>query len=287
MTIYEKAFAKLNLCLKVGERLGNGYHKIESVMQSCSLSDDIRLEKAEVIKLACSDPSLPSGRDNLAFRAAEVFFDRAGIKGGADIYIEKRIPKAAGLGGGSADAAAVLRGLNRLYERGFSLKELERISAPLGTDVPFCVRGGTCAARGIGDELTALPDIEPLDLVIAVHGEGISTPYMYAQTDMRPNEKAKVDIGLMLKAVGSGRVGDIASAAANSFSLIAARLRPEIPRVIGELKKRAALCACISGTGPSVFAIFQGAQEAKTAAADLNAIGIFAVCCQSVRAFTE
>lgn len=289
MTITEKAFAKLNLCLKVGEKMPNGYHEVETVMQSCSLADVLSFTSSDdgLIELSCSDKELPTDKGNLVYRAAEAFFAHTGLKNGVKIHLSKLIPKAAGLGGGSADAAATVRGLNRLFKAGLSYAELEKLVAPLGADVPFCVRGGTCSAVGIGNLLSPLPELETLNLVVAADGEGIATPLMYSEFDRFPEKRCAVNYRLMLDYIMDGETERMALTVANSFSAIAKELRPKISAVIEELKAYGALCAEISGTGPSVFGIFRTEQRAKEAAAALNAKGIFAKPCFSTPALDE
>lgn len=289
MTVTEKAFAKLNLCLKVGEKMENGYHGVETVMQSCSLADELRFTDTDgrIIEITCTDKDLPTDRGNLVYRAAETFFAHTGIKSGVKIFVTKRIPKAAGLGGGSTDAAATVRGLNRLFKTALSYGELEELVAPLGADVPFCVRGGTCSAVGIGNVLSPLPDLETFNLVVAADGEGISTPLMYSEFDRLPEKRCAINYRLMLDYIMDGEMERMAITVANSFSAFAKELRPQISAVIEELKNYGALCAEISGTGPSVFGIFRTEKRAKEAAEALNSKGIFAVACKSTFALDE
>ena len=160
MSCVEKAYAKVNLTLAVGEKRPDGYHEVVSVMQRVSLHDTLTAERtASGISLTCSDPALPAGEENLAHRAATLFFRETGITGGAALALEKSIPSQAGLGGGSSDAASVLLALRRLYAPALSDTALEAMAAALGSDVPFCVRGGTCLAEGRGEILTDLPPL--------------------------------------------------------------------------------------------------------------------------------
>lgn len=152
------AHAKINLFLDITGKLADGYHLLETVMQSVDLSDIVTIEQSDEITVSCSDPEIPENEGNICYKAAELFFELLGRRGGADIYIDKRIPHGAGLGGGSADAAAALRGLNALFGKPFDEKTLLKLAAKVGADVPFCLVGGTKLCTGIGD---VMADIEP------------------------------------------------------------------------------------------------------------------------------
>lgn len=154
--IIETAHAKINFTLSVGSKRADGYHSIDSLMHSISLSDRITLTKAEAITLSVTEGEAPLGRENLMVRAAERFFEETGLSGGVSMTLAKRIPSEAGMGGGSSDAAAVLRGLARLYETELSLATLARWGASLGADIPFCVVAGAARCQGIGEKLTPL-----------------------------------------------------------------------------------------------------------------------------------
>lgn len=181
--ITEKAFAKINLTLSVGEKRKDGYHDIDSVMHSISLHDKITLEKSGEISLSVTKGSAPSGQENLMWKAAELFFAETGISGGVRMELEKHIPAQAGLGGGSSDAAAVLRGLNRLMKTGLSEEELSDIGKQIGADVPFCITGGCCRCRGIGEQLTKVPGWNGLPLVIVRPSVAVETGKAYAVLD--------------------------------------------------------------------------------------------------------
>lgn len=181
--ITEKAFAKINLTLSVGEKRKDGYHDIDSVMHSISLHDKITLEKSGEISLSVTKGSAPSGQENLMWKAAELFFAETGISGGVRMELEKHIPAQAGLGGGSSDAAAVLRGLNRLMKTGLSAEELSDMGKRIGADVPFCITGGCCRCRGIGEKLTKVPGWNGLPLVIVRPPVAVETGKAYAVLD--------------------------------------------------------------------------------------------------------
>lgn len=181
--ITEKAFAKINLTLSVGEKRKDGYHDIDSVMHSISMHDKITLEKSGEISLFVTKGSAPPGQENLMWKAAELFFAETGISGGVRMALEKHIPAQAGLGGGSSDAAAVLRGLDRLMKTGLSAEELSDMGKRIGADVPFCITGGCCRCRGIGEKLTKVPGWDGLPLVIVRPPVAVETGKAYAVLD--------------------------------------------------------------------------------------------------------
>ena len=186
MSITELAPAKLNLTLDVGARRPDGYHEITSVMQSAALYDVVTLETVETddIAVECPGTDLPTGPDNLAWKAADVFFQETNIPHtGIFIRLEKKIPSQAGLGGGSSDAAAVLRGMRRLFSTNVSDEALETMAARVGSDVPYCVRGGTALARGRGERLTALSPLPMCWFVIVKPPVAHSTAVMFRKLD--------------------------------------------------------------------------------------------------------
>jgi len=269
MKCVEKAYAKVNLTLAVGEKRPDGYHEVVSVMQRVSLCDTLTAERtASGISLTCSDPALPAGEENLAHRAASLFFRETGIAGGAALTLEKRIPSQAGLGGGSSDAAAVLRAMRTLYAPEVSDAELERMAAALGSDVPFFIRGSTALATGRGERLTPLPRLADGWFVVVKPPEGFSTPAMYRRLDELPPQPPQPDG--MTAALGAGELRAVAAALCNSFE----RAVPPDSAVwvIREaLRAQGALAAMLSGSGSAVFGLFDREDAARAAAEVLRA----------------
>ena len=183
--ITETARAKINLTLWVGRKRPDGYHSIDSVMHSISLSDEITLEKSNEILLTVLEGDAPAGQENLMVRAAEAFFAVTELEGGVFLTLKKRIPSGAGMGGGSADAAAVLRGLSKAYEHPLSKEDLLKVAARIGADVPFCVEGGASRCQGIGEILTPARAWEGLPLVIAMPPLFMPTGPAYQKLDER------------------------------------------------------------------------------------------------------
>jgi 4-diphosphocytidyl-2-C-methyl-D-erythritol kinase len=284
MKITEKAFGKINLCLDVVGRRSNGYHNVESIMHTVPLHDTVTLEKADKITLTCSNASLPTDSSNLAYKAATIFFEKANIDSGVSIHVEKRIPIAAGMAGGSTDAAAVLRGLNKLYGYPLSDLELEAAGATLGADVPFCIRGGTEGVVGIGYDFIKVSPPPKFIYVIACGGEGISTPVMYREYDklFSPPVSDEHCVNFSGKsknleeALKSGNKEDIFASMFNCFEVIAEPIRPKIRELKRIMMDNNANISMMSGSGPSVFGIFESIEDAKKAEKEILSLGDFA-----------
>jgi 4-diphosphocytidyl-2-C-methyl-D-erythritol kinase len=226
-------------------------------MQSVSICDTVTIEKSDSVTVDCSNKNLCGG-ENIACRAAELFFAAAKIDGGAKIYIEKRIPVAAGLGGGSADAAAVLCGLNTLYETRFDTKELCSIGAAVGADVPFCIAGGAAVCRGIGEKIEPIACLPDCFIVIAKQGNKSSTGALYALFDKNGSSQ-KPDTEAMKAALLSADIEKAAAQLCNAFE----ELVPQSAALKHTMLKCGALGAALSGSGPSVFGIFKKRETAQ------------------------
>lgn len=270
MKCMEKAYAKVNLTLQVGSRRPDGYHAVMSVMQRISLWDTVTAERGTGRDtLLCSVPVTENVDDNLCMKAARAFFAETGTKSdGVTITLEKHIPVQAGLGGGSSDAAAVLRAMRALYAPEVSDAELERMAAALGSDVPFFIRGGTALATGRGERLTPLPRLADGWFVVVKPPEGFSTPAMYRRLDELPPQPPQPDG--MTAALGAGELRAVAAALCNSFE----RAVPPDSAVwvIREaLRAQGALAAMLSGSGSAVFGLFDREDAARAAAKVLRA----------------
>lgn len=266
----EKAYAKLNISLDVLGKRPDGYHDMVMVMQSVSLHDELRIKLNDSGELsAMSDLHfIPNDERNLAVRAARQFLDAAGDGGrGVTISIKKRIPVGAGMAGGSADAAAVLRAMNRLYGGRFSTGELEEIAAGIGSDVAFCVAGGTALAQGRGELLSRLPDMPGCHFVICKPTFSISTPELFRSIDSTPLRHHPDTAGI-LESLDRGELDGICRRLYNVFEDISDRRI----KTVGEIKSRLLDCgaagAVMTGTGSAVFGIFTDetmAQKAQSA----------------------
>ena len=264
MKCVEKAYAKVNLTLAVGEKRLDGYHEVVSVMQRVSLCDTLTAEQTrEGITLTCSDPALPSGKENLAHRAASLFFRETGIAGGAALTLEKRIPSQAGLGGGSSDAASALLALRKLYAPALPDTELETMAAALGSDVPFFIRGGTQLATGRGEVLSPLPPLTDGWFVIVKPTESFSTPAMYRRLD-EPGSVLVRNSRYMQDAVAANNVHAVAAELHNSFERVVPK-DSSLRTIKDALRAQGALASLLSGSGSAVFGLFDTETAARAA----------------------
>ena len=310
MRIQLHANAKINLLLDITGRRADGYHTITGVMQAVSLGDTVtvtvedptdgmhlctlgpRPGMAETITLTCSNPDLPTDHRNLAWRAAEAFFTATGCGcRRLTIHIEKRIPAAAGLAGGSTDAAAVLKALNQLFSRPLTDDRLCAVGLTLGADVPFCIMGGAQITEGVGEVLSPVPSMPACTLVIACGGEGVSTPAAYKALDgmyggfeptaYAPHRQTLEDL---LTALRKGDTEGVCTHLFNIFESAVLSERPVARAIKETLLASGAKAALMSGSGPSVFGIFEaGDPAAQRAREALEAQGILACVCEPVR----
>lgn len=256
-TLYEGAFAKVNLTLDVTGKRPDGYHDIKSVMQTISIRDDIEIDvdTDKEWELSCTDDSIPCDGRNLAWKAAEVYFSATGKSAsGLAIRITKRIPSQAGLGGGSADAAAVLRALNRHYDNPLSILALAELGAQVGSDVPFCVLCGTAMVEGRGERLRKLPDMPDCCFVVCKPPFSSSTPELYKKLDesviaRRPNNQA------MESALLAGDLEKVAENVWNVFDPIVTQDHLELNYIKSIFNSYGSIAQQMTGSGSAVFAI--------------------------------
>ena len=256
-TLYEGAFAKLNLTLDVLGKREDGYHDLQSVMQTVSIRDDIEIDvgTGKPWRLLCSQEDIPADERNLAWKAAKVFCDAAQKDpDGLEIRITKRIPSGAGMGGGSADAAAVLRALNRHYGFPFSVLALAELGAQVGSDVPFCVLCGTAMAEGRGERLRKLPDMPDCIFVVVKPEFSVSTPELYKKIDevtiaKRPDNKA------MESALLAGDLLKVAHNLCNVFDPVVTEAHLELNYIKSIFHQYGAVGYQMTGSGSAVFAI--------------------------------
>ncbi len=271
MSLTELAFAKLNLCLDVAERRADGFHEVRSIMQSTDFCDEVTLEPGTGGWTVESDLSyLPTGETNLAARAAVLYRQETGAgPDGGRIRLKKRIPVCGGFGGGSSDAAAVLRIMNRLSPSPLRWDELEALSRPLGSDVPFCVRGGTARAEGRGEVLTPLPDFAGRELLLCRPDFSCSTPLLFKALD-RLKLRVRPDTAGLERAAA---VGDTVGVARRLFNVFEEVLPKKQRDTVWELRdamvEAGALGAAMTGSGSGVFGVFP---DGETAAAALIAL---------------
>ena len=286
----KKGYAKINLHLDVTGILDNGFHRVATVMQSVSLCDTVTLTKREddKITISCDVPGVPCNESNLAARATALYLERTGIRMGAHIDIEKHIPMAAGLAGGSADAAATLLAINEACGEPLSLDELCAIASELGSDVPFCLVGGAALGEGKGDVLTPLPKMPDCTLLVACGGEGVSTPWAYRELDriyggfLSADLYAPKDTAALMSALGDGDLGRVASNIYNVFEAPVLSCRPVAASLKDAMLQDGAIGAMMSGSGPSVFGIFEREADALSAAENIGKMGVTPHICKPI-----
>ena len=253
------AYAKINLTLDIVGKREDGYHLIDSVFQSVGIYDIVDVKKSNEIIIHCKDLKT---EDNIAFVAAKEFFSFTNITGGAEINIEKHIPLLSGLGGGSADAAAVIFALDKIYNTKLSMDGLKEIALKCGADVPFFLYGGTARVRGIGEDIGRISDIKGYYALLVKAGDKKSTKEMYKRLDSLPVQNKKT--ADFLKAENKNRFDFVF----NAFSPLAAD-----PVIIMLLKSQKPLCASVSGSGPTHFAVFGSETDAAKAAQEIRKKG--------------
>jgi 4-diphosphocytidyl-2-C-methyl-D-erythritol kinase len=273
-----KAYAKINLTLDVLGKRDDGYHEVRIILQPLELHDLVHLRRTEgECRVVCDDDGVPDGEGNLALRAAKALAEVTGFRGGAEIWIEKAIPVAAGLAGGSADAAAVLSGLNRLWGLDLPIDELIQIGARLGSDVPYCLLNRTCLAEGRGEILTPLPPAPRIPVVLARPAwvfDGHKTAEVYrrwgsARAGARPDNGAMVGAGArpdseaMIGALKTGDPSAIVRHLANALEPAAVEMCPAILPLKDALAGAGALGVALSGSGPTVFALADSPESAE------------------------
>lgn len=291
----ERANAKINLYLDVVGKRENGYHNIVSIMQTVSVCDlisvDFRPGLHTAIHLRASgNNQMPTDCRNLAWRAAEKYLLATDLRGEVTVIIEKHIPMAAGLAGGSADAAAVLRAMNRLCGNRLSLQQLCALGATLGADIPFCIVGGGALVSGIGEELKPIETMPPCHLVVACMGEGISTPWAYGKLDELHNnfstaKQTDTRCERLVRVMAEGDIMDGADCFYNIFEQVVPQEQPYVNRIKAVMKQEGAAVSMMSGSGPSVFGLFVSLQDAERAVENLRKMSAAAFVCHPMAGY--
>lgn len=272
--IKRKAYAKINLALDVLGKYPNGYHEVKMVMQTIDLYDVLSFESFDCsteiqiedrIRLVSDNSGeLSLGTDNLIYKAAAKLVDYFPAGKGVKISLEKNIPVAAGMAGGSTDGAAALHGINELFGLGLSDEQLCDIGVKLGADVPYCIMGGTMLAEGIGEKLTKLADTPELTLVVAKPEMGVSTKYVYEHLDAYDNPPHP-DVDGMIQAIEQADKTGIADKLGNILETVTVPACPEVAQIKGILAEQGADGVLMSGSGPTVFSVFSDVEKAQKA----------------------
>lgn len=265
-----RAHGKINLGLDVIRRLENGYHEVKMIMQSVELADIVTMRRLseDKITVAADRAGLPCDESNLAWRAAALMKERYSLRGGVEIFLEKHIPVAAGMAGGSADCAAVLKGMNELFDLSASLEELQEIGVKLGADVPYCLLGGCALSEGIGERLTQLAEPPACSLLLAKPDIDVSTRHVYES--LRPDAlKRHPDIDGMIRDIEKGDLNGLCGKMENVLESVTGAEYPIIGEIERLMLEEGALTALMSGSGPTVFGVFR---EEKAAGSAMRAI---------------
>jgi 4-diphosphocytidyl-2-C-methyl-D-erythritol kinase len=266
-----KAMAKINLGLDVLRRREDGYHDLRMIMQSVCLYDQITMTKVpgSGITVRTNLSYLPTNADNLVYRAAKLLTDEFEIREGVQIELKKYIPVAAGLAGGSSDAAAVLVGMNRMFQLGLTRRELMQRGVKIGADVPYCVLRGTALAEGIGDELTGLPDAPEAFVLLAKPQIHVSTAFVYGNLKADQLEYHP-DIDAQVQAIRDGDLYRMAELMGNVLETVTIPAYPVIDEIKAAMKRGGAVNAMMSGSGPTVFGLFDDEQKARAVYGELK-----------------
>lgn len=261
-----KAYGKINLALDVTGIRDDGYHEVRMIMQTVRLHDSIELYRSQKpgIRLETNLYYLPVNEQNLAYKAAKLLMDEFHIQEGLGMRLRKFIPVAAGMAGGSSDAAAVLFGVNRMFGLGLSREELMKRGVTLGADIPYCLMRGTALSEGIGEKLTALPPMPQCQVLIAKPGISVSTKTVYRALDeMELKPEQHPDIDGMIQSIQEGNLVDISGKFGNVLELVTGQRYPVIGQLEQVMMERGALNAMMSGSGPTVFGIFTNPRAAQ------------------------
>ena len=259
------SYAKINLYLKIGKKLGSGYHNIQSVMQRIELSDNISIEPVneDRIMVESTNPEL-SGEENLAYQVALLLKKKYKVRHGVKIYIEKNVPLEAGLGGGSSDAATTLVHLNKLWGLKLKEKQLVELGSQIGSDVPFFIGENAALVEGIGDKIKRIKKSFSINIVLINPGFRVSTKWTYSAFDrQKPKIKTKADISSLIRAIEKKDIKEIANNLHNDFESIVTKKYKVINEIKNNLLRNDALNALVSGSGPTVFGVFNSIYEAR------------------------
>lgn len=269
-----KAYAKINLGLDVVRRLENGYHEVRMIMQTVGMHDELMLKRTEKgITVTTDSGELPTDENNLIYKAAKLMLETYHITSGLHIHLKKNIPVAAGMAGGSTDAAATFKGINRLFDLDCTLEELMKLGVQIGADVPYCVMGGTALAEGIGEKLTSLNPAPDCYLLVAKPDIQVSTKYVYEHLDAEGIKKHP-DIDGMVEAIWEESLQGILDRMGNVLESVTVEKYPIIQKIKDRMRELGALNSLMSGSGPTVFGIFISERQAREAYVQMEKEGL-------------
>ena len=270
-----RALAKINLGLDVTGKREDGYHEVRMVMQTIQMYDQLEIKESKElgIRLTTNLPFLPCNDGNLVYKAAKLLMDEFDIRQGVDMNLTKFIPVAAGMAGGSSDAAAALVGINRMFQLGLTKRQLMERGVQIGADVPYCVMRGTALAEGIGEKLTSLPGVPMCYVLIGKPGINVSTKFVYENLHA-DSLQYHPDIDGMVASIEKGDLCGITDRMGNVLETVTCKHYPVIEQMKGILKEHGAVNALMSGSGPTVFGIFTDDQNAKEAYEAMQEAGL-------------
>ena len=273
--ITRQAYGKINLGLDVLGKREDGYHIVKMIMQTVDLHDTLKFTKNTTgeITMTCDNETLPVDDNNLCIRAAKLLKDEFGFEGGVDIHLSKRIPIAAGMAGGSADAATVLKAVNDIFELGLSKKELMKHGVTLGADIPYCIMGGTALAEGIGEVLTRISPMPTTPILIAKPPVNVSTGQVYGALDsLESYEHPNIDA--LVHAIEYEDILGIAPKMGNVLADVTMPMVPEISKIVDFMESHGAIRAMMTGSGPTVFGVFDDSDEMERCREELEKLGV-------------
>lgn len=270
-----KALAKINLGLDVVRKREDGYHEVRMIMQTIHLFDRLEIKKSKTgeIHIETNLPFLPTNENNLVYKAAKLLIDEFNMQEGIDVRLQKHIPVAAGMAGGSTDAAAVLYGMNRIFELGLTREELMKRGVKIGADVPYCIMRGTALAEGIGEKLTALPPMVKCPVLIAKPQISVSTKFVYENLRLN-TATVHPDIDSLLEDIREKDLRKIAADMGNVLETVTIPNYPVIAQIKEHMIGHGALNAMMSGSGPTVFGLFDSMEQAQTACDAMKESGL-------------
>lgn len=261
-----KAHGKINLSLDVLGRRDDGYHEVKMIMHTVALHDGIfiKKEREKGIRMECNLSCLPTNEENLMVRAAKAIMDEFSIEEGLSLRLMKRLPVAAGMAGGSADAAAVFHGMNQLFHLSLSTEELEKRAVKFGADIPFCLHKGCYLSEGIGEKLKKLPTLPPCTIILVKPAFSLSTKLIYENLRLENlTDKEHPEVDEMIEKLENGDLEEICKLGGNLLEKVSISLRPEIQVLKDFFIKEGALLSLMSGSGPTVFGIFPEEEKEK------------------------
>lgn len=265
-----KAYAKINLGLDVVRKLENGYHEVKMVMQTVGIYDELTLEKTGAgIVITTDSGELPTDENNLIYKAARLMMETYDVTAGVKIHLQKKIPIAAGMAGGSTDAAAAMKGMNSLFELGRTQEELMELGVKIGADVPYCIMGKTALAEGIGERLTPLPPAPRCHVLVAKPDINVSTKYVYEHLDAAGVDRHP-DIDGMVEAIEAGSLQGVLERMENVLERVTVPAYPVIDTLKKRMKELGAKNSLMSGSGPTVFGIFTEKEQAEKACCEIK-----------------